>query len=809
MTQEQQLLKKYFGYETFRGLQHQIIHHVIGNKDCLVLMPTGGGKSICYQIPALMKEGITLVVSPLISLMKDQVDALVANGIQAAFLNSSLSYAQEQEVAARCLHGQIKLLYMSPEKTLSMLDGFLSQVPVSLIAIDEAHCVSQWGHDFRPEYKDLYKLREKFAQTPIMALTATADKITRQDILSLLGLREPQLFVASFDRPNISLAVKQGLKKKDKLKDIARFLEKHPNQCGIIYCTARNTVDALAIELRNMGIKAGAYHAGMDSQQRNSVQEKFINDDLQVVCATIAFGMGIDKSNVRFVMHYNLPKSIENYYQEIGRGGRDGLPCDTVLYYSLGDVMMLRDFASGSGQPEINLEKLKRMQEFAEARHCRRRILLNYFGQQHTENCGNCDICLHPPATFNGTVLAQKALSALSRIHLAGEQAGVYLLIDVLRGMRHKEIYERNLDKIKTYGAGADLSSKTWQQYLMQMIQLGVMEIAYHEGNVLRVTPFGELILRGKFELPLHQVENDFEPARKATHAASQRGVNEHKDEIFEALRKLRKQVADDLHMPPYIIFNDSSLVQMSTDVPHTMAEMMQVSGVSHSKMEKYGYRFLEITKQFPKPEKEKAPEINKVLSEENLVEYMNELKTKGLRFTSATVAYVLIGSDRKSYASIVPKVSFGGILQEYMTYEQVSKRIKPFYEPYEREHKEAQRMGRPGEQERLERRAKAELYFQQEVFNKLGTDGEQKLRSAVKAIPFQKPDETVSEAVRELRKQNPRAHEPWGNVEEILLEQAVKQCNDLNLLVNIFGRSPNSIVAMSSKWAEALVNPA
>jgi len=807
MTQEQQLLKKYFGYETFRGLQHQIIHHVNGNKDCLVLMPTGGGKSICYQIPALMKEGITLVISPLISLMKDQVDALVANGIQAAFLNSSLSYVQEQEVAARCLHGQIKLLYMSPEKTLSLLDGFLSQVPVSLIAIDEAHCVSQWGHDFRPEYKDLYKLREKFSQIPIMALTATADKITRQDILSLLGLREPQLFVASFDRPNISLTVKQGLKKKDKLKDITRFLEKHPNQCGIIYCTARNTVDALAIELRNMGIKAGAYHAGMDSQQRNSAQEKFINDDLQVVCATIAFGMGIDKSNVRFVMHYNLPKSIENYYQEIGRGGRDGLPCDTVLYYSLGDVIMLRDFASGSGQPEINLEKLKRMQEFAEARHCRRRILLNYFGQQHTENCGNCDICLHPPTTFSGTVLAQKALSALSRIQLAGEQAGVYLLIDVLRGMKHKEIYERNLDKIKTYGAGADLSSKTWQQYLMQMIQLGVMEIAYHEGNVLRVTPFGELILKGKFELPLHQVEEDIAPARKANKPALQRETNDHKDEIFEALRKLRKQVADETGMPPYIIFNDNSLVQMSMDVPHTIGEMLEVSGVSHSKMEKYGHRFLEITKQFSKPEKEKAPQINEVLSEEKLLEYMNELKTKGLRFTTATIAYVLIGSDRKSYAEIGSKVSFAGMLYGLMTYEQVSKRIKPFYAPYEREQKEARQLLRPSEQERMAKREMAEKYFQGETTNRLGKTGEQSLAEAIKAIPFQRPDEVVSDTVKEMRKQYPRSHEPWTEKEELLLQQAVNQCNDLDLLVNLFGRSPNSIIAMSSKWVETLVH--
>lgn len=807
MSTAQQVLKKYFGYDTFRGLQQQIVEHVTSGKDCLVLMPTGGGKSICYQIPALQLEGITIVVSPLISLMKDQVDALRANGVQAAFLNSSLNYQQEQEIASLCFHGQVKLLYLSPEKALSLLDPFLSKLKVSLIAIDEAHCVSQWGHDFRPEYKELQKLRQTFSKVPMMALTATADKITRQDILSLLGLYQPELFIASFDRPNLSLTVKHGMKKKEKLRDILGVIDKHANQSGIIYCTSRKSVDILAFELQQSGIRAKAYHAGMSSEDRNRVQEEFINDDIQVVVATIAFGMGIDKSNVRFVIHYNLPKSIESYYQEIGRGGRDGLPCDTVLYYSLGDLIMLRQFAEESGQQDINVEKLKRMQEFAEAGHCRRRILLSYFGQQHTENCGNCDVCLHPPQTIDGTLLAQKALSALERMRLAGVNAGMYLLIDVLRGMRNKDIIERKLDQLKTYGAGAATSAKVWYHYLMQMIQLGAIEIAYNEGNTLRITPFGHMILKGQFTLPLNELFMEELPMSKpATTMVAEAASNQQQMgvDLFDELRKLRKQIAGELNLAPYIIFHDSALKAMTEKIPHTEEEMMMISGVSFTKMEKYGYRFLEITRQFPKSAKLQSS-VEVILSEENLLRYMEELHAKSLRFSAAVVGKVLTGSLEKSYVSIAAQVSFKGLLSGRLSYNEVSKIIKPFYEPYEKAIKEKQRNLSDTEEERMAKLAMAEAYFNSPSFNNLSDAKVREIKNTINQIPLSKSADTLSEPVKELRKNHPRSHEPWTDEELVLMQVMVEHCNDLKLMMEVFGRSANAVLAKSARWVENL----
>ncbi len=804
MSTAQQLLKQYFGYDEFRGLQQQIVEHVTAGKDCLVLMPTGGGKSICYQIPALSFDGLTIVVSPLISLMKDQVDALRANGIQAAYLNSSLTWQQEQEIAALCFHSKLKILYLSPEKALALLDQFLTKLHISLIAIDEAHCVSQWGHDFRPEYKELSRLRKTFSKVPMMALTATADKITRQDILTLLGLHQPELFIASFDRPNLSLTVRQGLNKKEKLRDIIRLIERHPNESGIIYCTSRKTVDALTLELRQAGIKAKSYHAGLSSEERSEAQEAFINDQIEVVCATIAFGMGIDKSNVRFVVHFNLPKSIEGYYQEIGRGGRDGLPCDTVLYYSLGDVMMLRQFAEASGQQEVNIEKLKRMQDFAEAAHCRRRILLSYFGQQHTENCGNCDICLHPPKTFDGTLLAQKALSALERVRLSGVNAGMYLLIDVLRGMKHKEILERKLDQIKTYGAGADISNKAWYNYLMQMIQLGAMEIAYNEGNTLRLTTFGDLILKGKFELPLHAFVEDkkgfIKPEGKSYTSTEMPGKANDSVNLYEALRKLRKQIADELHLAPYIIFHDATLKEMVETVPHTEEEMLMVNGVSFTKMERYGYRFLEITSMYSRLN-QPADDTQYLLSQERLKAYMDELLEKELRFSAAVVGKVLTGSLEKSYAGIASAVSFRGLLAGRLTYAEVSKLIKPFYAPFEQAIKEEQRKLSPTEEELAAQRIKVESYFHAEAFNHLTDDQIETIRNQVNQIPMQKTDESLTDGIKELRKRFPRSHEPWNEREIELIKHMVEQCNNLELIVSVFGRSSNSVLVISSKW--------
>lgn len=806
-----ELLKQYFGYHQFRGQQQEVINHITAKKDCLVLMPTGGGKSICYQIPALMNEGITLVVSPLISLMKDQVDALRGNGIEAAFMNSSLSHEQENEIAARCFHGKLKLLYMAPEKVAGSLSTFLKRLPLSLIAIDEAHCVSQWGHDFRPEYKELYKLREVLPNVPIMALTATADKITRTDILQLLGLREPELFVSSFDRPNLSLTVKPGLNKKEKLRDIAAFLEKHANECGIIYCTARTTTEIVAHELSQLGIKAKAYHAGLSNDERSKVQEAFIKDDVQVVCATIAFGMGIDKSNVRFVMHYNLPKSIESYYQEIGRGGRDGMPCDTVLYYTIGDLMMLRTFAQQSGQPDINIEKLTRMQEFAEAKHCRRRILLNYFGQQQLENCGNCDVCKHPPTNIDGTVLAQKALSALVRIHQMGEQVGSHLLVDVLRGMKHSGVFDRKLNTIKTYGVGADLSAREWNFYMLQMIQLGVIEIAYDKGNVLNITPYGEDVLKDKLKLDLSEfVIVDYTTRRersrtdKMTRSVVAVSSAESDVSLFEQLRLLRKRIADAEGLPPYIVFHDSTLHDMIAKMPMTDDEMLDVSGVSGIKMEKYGYEFLKVLdkNQSTKHVITTKVDANELLGNEKLLVYKNELDEKQLRFSAAVVGNVLVGDRSERYYGIGKQVSFYGILEGVMGYDEVRKRINPFYEPYEKALKETRKQHtEENDQLRLKQLEKVETYFAQTPFNKLTQAELEKAKTTIEQLPLQKQPEQISDALKELRKQYFRANEPWLPEEVVVLEHLFKACNNLQLIMSLMGRSEKSILSMATKF--------
>jgi ATP-dependent DNA helicase RecQ len=586
-------LKQYFGYDTFRPLQEEIISHAMSGKDALVLMPTGGGKSMCYQIPGIIMPGVTIVVSPLIALMRDQVEGLVANGVSAAFINSSISHEEQAGVERDVQDGKIKLLYVSPEKLMSSYFlSFLFTLDVSLFAIDEAHCISSWGHSFRPEYTRLRILKEKFPTVPIIALTATADKITRRDILGQLNIFKAKTFLSSFDRPNISLKVSPGRKKFDR---ILHFLKDRKDQSGIIYCLSRKSTEKVAEKLQSAGYNAKAYHAGLDSHERTNRQDDFIYGRTNIMCATIAFGMGIDKSNVRWVIHYNLPKSLEGYYQEIGRAGRDGLPSDTLLFYSLSDVIMLRKFAEDSGQREIELAKLTRMQQYADALICRRKILLNYFSEHLEEHCNNCDVCHNPPEHINGTEIAQKALSAAARMD---QKVGINMLIDVLRGSQRHDIVARGYDTIKTYGAGKELSVDEWQHYLLQMLNLGHISIAYDQGNVIHVTPLGVSILKGNKHVNFVSLLTAEKKAQEQDEPVKTRTKKQHREErLFQKLRELRKSLAQQKQVPAYIIFNDATLEDMVERMPTNKDEIRQVSGVGEKKFSKYGQLFInEIT---------------------------------------------------------------------------------------------------------------------------------------------------------------------------------------------------------------------
>lgn len=593
----QEALQQYFGYDQFRPMQAEIIETIYQKRDALVLMPTGGGKSMCFQIPAITMPGTAVVVSPLISLMKDQVEGLRANGVKASFLNSSLSSEDQMLVEEAFYQGELDLLYVSPEKMCSAsFAPLLQRSPIALFAIDEAHCVSAWGHDFRPEYTQLQFLKKQFPQIPVIALTATADRLTRQDIVVQLGLQEPKQFIASFDRPNLSLEVRPGQKKKEQ---ILRFLKERPNQSGIVYCLSRKSTEQLSASLNAAGIVSEAYHAGLSSDRRAKVQEDFIKDDVPVICATIAFGMGIDKSNVRWVIHYNLPKNLENYYQEIGRAGRDSAPADTLLFYSFQDVMMLTNIINDndSENREVQLAKLDRMRQYAESVACRRRILLNYFNENLTENCGNCDICSNPPQAFDGTELAQKALSAVYRLR---EKVGMTTLIDVLRGSGKQELRQKGYDQIKTFGAGRDLSFGAWQSYIFQIINLGYLDIAYEQYGAIKLTEASKRVLFEKEQIELVRLATLKERQEKEKAKAKQKTKRERvRDDLFEELRQLRRRLAQERGVPPYIIFSDKTLEEMAAAKPVSDAQMADISGVGERKLHLYGDVFMNVILEF------------------------------------------------------------------------------------------------------------------------------------------------------------------------------------------------------------------
>ena len=586
------VLKSVFGYQSFRKGQEEVIHAALNGQDALVVMATGNGKSLCYQIPALCFEGLTLVISPLISLMKDQVDQLQANGIEADFLNSSQTLEQQQQVQNKLISGQLKLLYVSPEKVMTnSFFQLISYSKVSFIAIDEAHCISQWGHDFRPEYTQLGGLKASFPHAPIMALTATADYATRQDILTHLNLENPHKYIGSFDRPNIRYTLEEKYKP---MEQLTRFVLSQKGKSGIIYCNSRNKVERIAESLRNKGVFAAAYHAGMETALRERVQQDFQRDNVQVVVATIAFGMGINKSNVRFVAHFDLSRSIESYYQETGRAGRDDLPAEAVLFYEPADYAWLQKILlekPETSQRQIEQHKLEAIGEFAESQTCRRLVLLNYFGEHRQTPCNNCDICLDPPKKYDGLVDAQKVMSTIYRV---GQCFGAHYVIAVLRGMNNQKIIERQHDKLSVYGIGKDKSKEHWQSVIRQLIHLGFVQQVISELNpTLQLTESAKAILKGGE--PLELAMPRISAISKIAHNPQRQGVANYDKDLFVRLRFLRKQIADKENIPPYIVFNDATLQEMAQYMPTSNIEMLQINGVGTIKLERFGLPFMRL----------------------------------------------------------------------------------------------------------------------------------------------------------------------------------------------------------------------
>ncbi|MDQ3041940.1 MAG: DNA helicase RecQ [Acidobacteriota bacterium] len=627
ITQAKEILKHQFGYDSFRMNQEQAIETVLQKKDCVVLMPTGGGKSLCYQIPALMLDGLTVVISPLIALMKDQVDALKNNGVEAAFLNSTQTGREQTEVFQAVRSGKLKLLYVAPERLLQSGEqfiDFLKSINVSLFAIDEAHCISSWGHDFRPEYIQLGKLKRYFPDVPLIALTATADKLVRQDIVERLSVRNAALFVSSFNRPNIFYKIEQ---KRNSYGRLLEYLESRRDESGIVYCLSRNSAESLAADLRSEGFDALAYHAGLEKETRDKNQSLFLKDEVKIIVATIAFGMGIDKSNVRFVVHMDLPKNIESYYQETGRAGRDGLQSEALLFFSWGDVNKLKGFAEVEGnrsQTEIMLKKLNTMGAFGDLKTCRRKFLLNYFSEELTEDCGHCDNCNTTFETFDGTIIAQKALSAVYR---TGQRFGLSYLIDFLRGSQAKTIRDEHKN-LKTYGIGADISKNNWFDYFKDLIEQGYLKQTEGTYPTIVLTEKSNEVLRGNEPVELFKVT--IKEDKKSSLVSKLE--HEYSKDLFDELRQVRTTFAREENVPPYVIFSDATLIEMATYLPQTVEEMRRVSGIGDLKLQKYGADFLEMIVDYC--------DRNNLTSRINLKSPKRETKTRTKRDASGQTTY-------------------------------------------------------------------------------------------------------------------------------------------------------------------------